>query len=311
MSDNIQHSYHQIKQAMVALENLLYRHEPSFAAVHLLPALTKQNEWSPPERLDIDLDRKLTIPGIMAILMDHFSFDTGDTDLNNPSKVTSTKITRKYPGVILVPAPADELAQVIKTINSAKANFDVAYRALSHDKYERFSLLHDIYPRLVTSQVIRQLVHVPELIRKLSFYWHVPQVTKKVTTDEVTIYLNNQLAKLDRKIMSLSEYQAAVSTLNSELAEIEKIGEKDVLKRIRTSGFPSPAANISIFTEEKGRVGKNWKAPLPFFVSELDISKVTFLESYVFPTRKPTLTPPDLHSFVIERIGLVKTKIKE
>jgi DNA replication terminus site-binding protein len=311
MSDNIQYCYHQIEESIAVMEALLKEYPPKFAVVHHLPNLTKQDEINPPDCLDVNLEMKVTVADIMAILLDHFSIDTGDTDLNNPSKVASTKITRKYPGVINVPAPADELAMVIAGINLAKSKFEVAYRELSLDSYERFSQLHDIYPRLVTAQVTRQLVHIPELIRKLSFYWHVPQVTKKVTKDDVVTYLNNQLEKLDRKILSLSEYQAAVSTLNSELAEVKKIGNSDLLKRIRTSGFPSPAANISIITEEKGRVGKNWKAPLPFFVSDLDLSKVTFLDTYAFPARKPALTPPDLHSFVIERIGLVKTKIKE
>lgn len=312
MSDNIQYCYHQIEEAMDVLEALLLAYPPTFSAIHRLPTLTKHDEINPPESLDVVNDLELTIPRIMAILRDYFSIDTGDTDSNNPTKVSSTKITRKFPGVVVVPAPPEELSLVIAEVNLAKAKFDVAYRELSTDSYERFSMLHDLYPRLVSSQITRQLVHIPELIRKLSFYWHVPQVTKKVTKDEVISNLKNQLEKLDRRMMSLNEHQEAVTLLNGELAEIEKVGEKDLLKRIRNSGFPSPAANISILTKEMERVGKNFKAPMPFFVSNLpDLSKVTFLQSYVFPTRKPAITPPDSYSFVIERIGLVKTKKKE
>ena len=109
MSDNIQYCYHQIEEAIKVLETLLRAYPPTFSAIHRLPTLTKHDEINPPECMDVVNDLELPIPGVMAILRDYFSIDSGDTDSNNPTKVSSTKITRKFPGVVVVPAPPEDL----------------------------------------------------------------------------------------------------------------------------------------------------------------------------------------------------------
>ena len=220
--------------------------------------------------LDVDTIANASQTEIIDVLK-HLSVPNTETLITE-----STKITQKYPGIIIVPGDAKDLGRLVEAINTAKKNFAEAMRSVDLDKSRRFEKVHQKMPGLIVRQSTRSIAFVEGHLKKVTFSWRMQR--------------NHEVKSRDQ-LMSLLEKRKAITMMSPATAEPEKLAgiesaiealENRVLKQgesyrlLRVNAFPVPIAHLFVFRpEDKPRAGGKYadvnyrveKASLPIFAT--------------------------------------------
>lgn len=134
----------------------------------------------------------------------------------------STKVTTKYPGLIIVPEGAELLSRIIRDINDAKTDFASAMKRVNDQKHIRFEEVHRKLPGLVTVASTRKIMFVEARLKKLLLLATKPErvktnaseliamldkrrtaAVKSPATTDLTVVANIDRAKalLERKVL--------------------------------------------------------------------------------------------------------------
>jgi len=265
------------------LGEYLDAHLPVRSTLMKIHPVTRHNErMQVINSLDVDTTDDASPKAILDALK-HFQV----SDIATLS-TESTKITQKYPGIIIVPGDPKLLNRHIEAINTAKITFASALRKVAADKSRRFEKVHQQFPGLIVQQATRKIYFVEGQLNKVTFSWRMHL---------------NQDVKDHSQLMSLLEKRLAVAKMSpatngpEKLVEIEnaidalenrvlKQGESFRLRR--ENAFPVPIAHLFVKRpEEQQRAGGKYldvnyfvkPASLPFFATGND-PDVTVLKTW-------------------------------
>ncbi|WP_426727459.1 DNA replication terminus site-binding protein [Enterobacter cloacae complex sp. 288G10] len=131
----------------------------------------------------------------------------------------STKVTTKYPGLIIVPEGAELLSRIIRDINDAKTDFASAMKRVNDEKHIRFEEVHRKLPGLVTVASTRKIMFVEARLKKSYFLLATkPEPGKKTNASEL-------IAMLDKRRTA-----AVKSPATTDLTVVASIGRRHYLK---------------------------------------------------------------------------------
>ena len=299
------------------LHSLLQDSEIGSAYLASLPEPRSMEEYHPPQEIKVTH----SVPGLDT-LVDIYRQQRVDKGLaeNEPY---STKITRKYPGFIVVNNNHDEVLALVGEINRLRDKFADAVKSITQYIDSRSEILHQVCPWLVTLQVSRNIRIVTEKIRTLGFTWQIPVVHKFTRLETVIDRLRRELTALQPDIrltiqdvkrlkQERSEEIMMLSLLNEEVSH-----EDEQLRRfriIRESNFPAVNVNIRYTSphdpdDVSGPYKLNFRAPLPLILFS-EPSRFNPLKDYEKGERQKRGNVDEKYRSVLPRIGLVEV-IKE
>lgn len=231
----------------------------------------------------------------------------------------STKITRKYPGFVVVRNNHDQVMSLVGEINRLRDKFADAVKAITHYQDSRSEILHQVYPWLVTLQVSRNIRIVTEQIRSLGFTWQIPVIHKFTRLETVIDRLRREITELqpdisltkqdvERLKQERTEEIMMLSLLNDEVSHDDENLRK--FRLIRESNFPAANVNIRYTSPEDpddvhGPYKLNFRAPLPLILFS-EPGRFNPLKNYVKGERQKRGDFNEKYRSVLPRIGLVE-----
>lgn len=256
----------------------------------------------PVSRLD---ERKKEVPGILVSTENNAGIEDviaalKDVKVDNVESLAknSTKITAKYPGLIVVKGDVQRLKELINDINDAKANFAVAMRGVSANKNQRFEQVHGKIPGLISLQSTRKIQLVEQTLKKVSFAWRMNIIQRRMKSQDLITQLKNRLATIHKSpatadMVNAIHIEQALDRLHNLVL---KPGEE--LRLSRTNNFPVPVAHL--FSHRPADVPRGSskyadldyqviKASMPIFAAGIEVN-CQALENWTAPTQKSAPT---------------------
>lgn len=262
-----------INENLALLYELLTTYTPHYSSISYLPYLDKDDELSGVDQIQITTKTNNISPReICDIFSTFYAADKEEV---------SSKITLKFPGIIVMPLSAfEEVTACIDKINHYKNKFAVIYTNAS--KKDRFEKLHQAFPRLVTIQVTRAISYFQPVgkISNINFYWHHNVITKPCTKQDVLNKIHRNLS-LNNNNHFLAQEQKLQNeiTLNHYIHQLNAIPNEAKLRYHRNTGVPVPAANFHIQNINSKPQILNYKFSLPKFIFNYP-DRITLLENY-------------------------------
>ena len=188
----------------------------------------------------------------------------------------STKVTTKYPGLIIVPERADLLESLITSINEAKNDFAAAMRRIDNKKNVRFDKVHKKLPGLVAMHSTRNILFIKSQLKKVTFSWRLNRNQEVKTAEQLVSLLERRRASEVKNVATTN--LNVVSNIDKALHRLEfhPLKQGESYRLCRTNSFPVPIAHIFAFRPEgQERNGNKYaetdysvvKASLPIFAA--------------------------------------------
>lgn len=240
----------------------------------------------------------------------------------------STKITRKFPGFVVVKNHHAEILTLVAEINQLRDRFAGEVKSLTRGSFHasqlsRHEILHQVYPWLVTLQVSRHIRVVPENIRTLGFSWQIPVVHKFTGLETVIDRLRKELSEIQPGInLPKQDVEQLKQERSDEIMMLmllhEEISDENeqvrTFRLIRESNFPAVNVNIRYTSADDpddvaGPYKLNYRAPLPLILFS-EPGRFNPLKNYEKGERQKRGNFHEKYRTVLARIGLVEV-IKE
>lgn len=288
---------------------------PSYLAT--LPEPRIVDEFNPPQEIDVshsvlDIDTLVDIYRHQRV-----------EKLHVVDEYFSTKITRKFPGFVVVNNNHKQVIELVAEINRLRDKFAEVVKGITNFQQSRSEILHQVYPWLVTLQVSRHIRIVDEKIRTIGFTWQIPVVHKFTRLETVIDRLRKELTELqpdinltkqdvERLKHERDEEIMMLSLLNDEVSNDDEQLRK--FRFIRESNFPAVNVNIRYTSPDDpddvlGPHKLNFRAPLPLILFG-EPGRFNPLKNYVKGKRQKRGDFNEKYRAVLPRIGLVEV-IKE
>ncbi len=263
----------QINENIALLYELLNKYTPCYSTITYLPYLDKEDEFSGVDNIKVETKvDNISAREICDLFSRFYAAEKEDV---------SSKITLKFPGIIVLPAIAfNDITACLDTINHYKNNFAEIYGKAS--RKDRFDKLHQAFPRLVTMQVTRAILYSQPVkrIKNINFYWHNNVITKPCNKQDALnkIYRNLSLNNSNQLILPEEKVKNEIR-LNDYISQLNTIPNSAKLRYHRNTGIPVPAANFHIqHFDDKPQI-INYKLSLPRFIFNYP-EKITLLDDY-------------------------------
>lgn len=149
-----------ILERIEKLRSFLNDHQPVMAELMTVGTVTRHEErLKEVNPIEVSTISDASVDEIIRVIQD-FCIDDIDVLSRN-----STKVTTKYPGLIIVPEGAEQLSGIICDINDAKSDFASAMKRVNSEKHIRFKEVHRKLPGLVTAHSTRKILFVEEQLK--------------------------------------------------------------------------------------------------------------------------------------------------
>ncbi|MGO1247599.1 MAG: DNA replication terminus site-binding protein [Oceanisphaera sp.] len=186
----------------------------------------------------------------------------------------STKASFRLPGYLILPSQAQpQLHELIEHINHLKNQFKAQVQAAGN-RDQKFALVHDALPGLITLQVYRHLVLLPHAVSRLGFTWANKQIIQKVDKDA----LIKQLSAARLSPPGLTDAQTWQQCVEREMYDVKRVPNTAEL-RLRRPVKTHPMVNVR-WREEIQPRQQQVKAHLPLLLCQDEPPAITALESY-------------------------------
>lgn len=195
--------------------------------------------------------------------------------------LASTKITKKFPGVIVLPYKAKQhIYMKIMQINKIKQECAESFRKLANNHEDRFKIAHEIFPMLISFQVFRELqcIEQNDEINRIKFYWRETMVTKKFNRQQLLEYLYNKKTFIADKNKLFNKNLAVWCEVDSFIEAVSQLPKESQFRIKRHSTIPTPAANISMQCNDKSII-LNKRSSIPIIVFSHP-QKIVLLNDY-------------------------------
>ena len=258
-----------ILERIEKLRSSLNDHQPVMAELMTVGTVTRHEErLKEVNPIEVSTISDASVDEIIRVIQD-FCIDDIDVLSRN-----STKVTTKYPGLIIVPEGAEQLSGIICDINDAKSDFASAMKRVNSEKHIRFKEVHRKLPGLVTAHSTRKILFVEEQLKKVTFAW-------RLNRNQVKTNASDLIAMLDkRRLVAVKSPVTTDLTVVANIDRAKALLERKVLRDgegyrlCRTNTFPVPIAHLFTYRPEGKERGsskyaetdyKVVKASLPIF----------------------------------------------
>ncbi|HCJ5813492.1 TPA: DNA replication protein [Escherichia coli] len=258
-----------ILEQIEKLRSFLNDHQPVMAELMTVGTVTRHEErLKEVNPIEVSTISDASVDEIIRVIQD-FCIDDIDVLSRN-----STKVTTKYPGLIIVPEGAEQLSGIICDINDAKSDFASAMKRVNSEKHIRFKEVHRKLPGLVTAHSTRKILFVEEQLKKVTFAW-------RLNRNQVKTNASDLIAMLDkRRLVAVKSPVTTDLTVVANIDRAKALLERKVLRDgegyrlCRTNTFPVPIAHLFTYRPEGKERGsskyaetdyKVVKASLPIF----------------------------------------------
>ena len=258
-----------ILERIEKLRSFLNDHQPVMAELMTVGTVTRHEErLKEVNPIEVSTISDASVDEIIRVIQD-FCIDDIDVLSRN-----STKVTTKYPGLIIVPEGAEQLSGIICDINDAKSDFASAMKRVNSEKHIRFKEVHRKLPGLVTAHSTRKILFVEEQLKKVTFAW-------RLNRNQVKTNASDLIAMLDkRRLVAVKSPVTTDLTVVANIDRAKALLERKVLRDgegyrlCRTNTFPVPIAHLFTYRPEGKERGsskyaetdyKVVKASLPIF----------------------------------------------
>lgn len=186
----------------------------------------------------------------------------------------SAKASFRLPGYLVLPAASKpELHAMVERINDLKTQFKTqVLEAGSRD--QKFALVHNTLPGIITLQVYRHLVLLPHAVSRLGFTWANKQIIQKVDRDT----LIQQLNETRLSPPALTDPQTWLQCVDREIYDIKRL-PLGIELRLRRPVKTHPMANVR-WREEITPRQQQVKAHLPLLLCQDELPAITPLGHY-------------------------------
>ena len=186
----------------------------------------------------------------------------------------SAKASFRLPGYLLLPSQLKaELQRFITQINALKTQFKAEVQAAG-GRDQKFTLVHDTLPGLITLQVYRHLVLLPHATSRLGFTWANKQIIQKIDKDALVAQL-----MMSRLLPPpLTDAQTWLQCVDREIYDVKRLPANTEL-RLRRPVKTHPMVNVR-WQEEITPRQQQVKAHLPLLLCQDDAPTITELADY-------------------------------
>lgn len=258
-----------ILEQIEKLRSFLNDHQPVMAELMTVGTVTRHEErLKEVNPIEVSTISDASVDDIIRVFQD-FCIDDIDVLSRN-----STKVTTKYPGLIIVPEGAEQLSGIICDINDAKSDFSSAMKSVNKAKHIRFEEVHRKLPGLVTAHSTRKILFVEEQLKKVTFAWRLNRNQVRTTvSDLITLLDNRRSAAINSPVTTDLTVVANIDRAKAIL-ERKVLRDGDEYRLCRTNTFPVPIAHLFAYRPEGKERGsskyaetdyKVVKASLPIF----------------------------------------------
>ncbi|GAA3530777.1 DNA replication terminus site-binding protein [Zobellella aerophila] len=186
----------------------------------------------------------------------------------------SSKASFRLPGYLVLPTDArPALVPLVEQINQLKQQFRSQVQE-AEGRDQKFTLVHDTFPGLITLQVYRQLVLLPRPASRLGFTWANKQIIRKIDKDELVRQLNAAKATPPALTDALTWQQC----IDREIYDVKRL-PAGVELRLRRPVKTHPMVNVR-WAEEVSPRQQQVKAHLPLLLCQDTPPAVTPLGDY-------------------------------
>lgn len=260
-----------ILQRINALGDFLDTNRPVMSVLMATESVTRHDERKKEiNTLGVDVQLNAPVEDIIRVLS-HLAVEDIETLSSE-----STKITRKYPGLVIVPGGGEQLSELICSINEAKNEFAAAMRRVDVDKNRRFDTVHKKLPGLVTLQSTRKILYVDAQLKKVTFSWRLNKnQLKKDSAQLISILEGRQALAMSPKV---NQDPKVLMDIETALEKVKKtvLAPGESYRVCRVNSFPVPIAHLFTHRPEGvPRAGGKYedveyevvKASMPIFAS--------------------------------------------
>ena len=186
----------------------------------------------------------------------------------------SAKASFRLPGYLLLPSVLKpQLQQYIQQINELKSQFKAQVQAAG-SRDQKFALVHNTLPGLITLQVYRHLVLLPHAASRLGFTWANKQIIQKIDKDALLAQLMASRL-LPPPLTDALTWQQCV---DREIYDVKRLPTSTEL-RLRRPVKTHPMVNVR-WQEELTPRQQQVKAHLPLLLCQDDPPAITELADY-------------------------------
>lgn len=186
----------------------------------------------------------------------------------------SAKASFRLPGYVLLPsALRPPLQGYISQINDLKSQFKAQVQAAGN-RDQKFTLVHNTLPGLITLQVYRHLVLLPHTASRLGFTWANKQIIQKLDKD----VLVTQLMAARHQPPPLTDALTWQQCVDREIYDVKRLPASTEL-RLRRPVKTHPMVNVR-WQEEITPRQQQVKAHLPLFLCQDEPPAITELANY-------------------------------
>ncbi|MFD1006673.1 DNA replication terminus site-binding protein [Oceanisphaera ostreae] len=286
------HTFSELESALKALSQLITdtaNTAPVQACCFSLPLVATGDEHDPVAQISVH-----RLDGEQAITAALNGFQQCFIQPN-----CSAKASFRLPGYLVLPsAVKPELQSLIEQINRLKTQFKAQVQDAGN-RDQKFALVHDTLPGLITLQVYRHLVLLSHAVSRLGFTWANKQIIQKIDKD----VLIKQLTDARLSPPALTHAQTWLQCVDREIYDVKRLPANAEL-RLRRPVKTHPMANVR-WSEEFTPRQQQVKAHLPLLLCQDEPPAVTALENYpptkVRKRRAATITDealiPRLHIY--------------
>lgn len=216
MATNLKQPLLEIEARIEKLRLFLKEHDSCLtqAQIFKVTDLPRSSELNVPS--EMTLSEIMTITGETELSAEHKWYDglidvyldfySPPDDMKFPDGLVkkSTKITRKYPGIVSVMCESTTennsfraaLKHLVDSINAAKQEFDDLVKSLSNDSNQRFEELHRQIPDLIYYAVTRKITLLPVDTDRVYFNWQWPVVSTVKSATDLLEDIDRRLKKM-------------------------------------------------------------------------------------------------------------------
>lgn len=258
-----------ILERIEKLRSFLNDHQPVMAELMTVGTVTRHEErLKEVNPIEVSTISDASVDDIIRVLQD-FCIDDIDVLSRN-----STKVTTKYPGLIIVSEGAEQLSGIICDINDAKSDFSSAMKRVNTAKHIRFEEVHRKLPGLVTAHSTRKIMFVEEQLKKVTFAWRLNRNQVRTNASDLISLLDNRRSAAVNSPATTDLTVVANIDRAKALLERKVLRDGDEYRLCRTNTFPVPIAHLFAYRPEGKERGsskyaetdyKVVKASLPIF----------------------------------------------
>ncbi|GGB37240.1 DNA replication terminus site-binding protein [Oceanisphaera marina] len=267
LAARLTHTFTELELAMAELTQLVgdtANTTPVHAGCFSLPPVATGDEHDPVSHISVTrLDGDEAITAALAGFRQWFI-----------QANCSAKASFRLPGYLVLPAASKpELEALLERINALKTQFKTQVQEAGN-RDQKFTLVHNTLPGLITLQVYRHLVLLPHAVSRLGFTWANKQIIQKV--DKETLIQQLTAARLSPP--ALTDAQTWLRCVDREIYDVKRL-PASVELRLRRPVKTHPMANVR-WREELTPRQQQVKAHLPLLLCQDELPAITALGNY-------------------------------